>query len=94
MSTRRRVEPVSYTHLPLARRGLITFATAANATGEPRTDVYKRQLNRYTVKIDREALAAGEIRGQKIDRRVQYFLGLGDLEAGETFKITHNYGVP
>ena len=44
--------------------------------------------------IDREALAAGEIRGQKIDRRVQYFLGLGDLEAGETFKITHNYGVP
>lgn len=39
-------------------------------------------------------LAAGEIRGQKIDRRVQYFLGLGDLEAGETFKITHNYGVP
>lgn len=46
------------------------------------------------MKIDREALAAGEIRGQKIDRRVQYFLGLGDLEAGETFKITHNYGVP
>ncbi|MFR7603201.1 MAG: RagB/SusD family nutrient uptake outer membrane protein [Alistipes shahii] len=25
---------------------------------------------------------------------MQYFLGLGDLEAGETFKITHNYGVP
>jgi len=57
-------------------------------------DTYDATLNRYTVKIDREALAAGEIRGQKIDRRVQYFLGLGDLEAGETFKITHNYGVP
>ena len=42
-------------------------------------DTYDATLNRYTVKIDREALAAGEIRGQKIDRRVHEaadFVGL------------------
>lgn len=57
-------------------------------------DTYDASLNRYTVKIDMAALAAGEIRGQKIDRRVKYFLGLGDLETGATFKITGTYGVP
>ena len=30
-------EEAGETEIPLARRGLITFATAANATGEPRT---------------------------------------------------------
>ena len=34
-------EEAGETEIPLARRGLITFATAANATGEPRTAPFR-----------------------------------------------------
>ncbi len=56
-------------------------------------DEYDVKLNRYTVKLDLEAIAAGEIRGQKIDRRVQYNFGLGNTETGNTFALTRTYGV-
>lgn len=57
-------------------------------------DSYDPSLNRYTVKIDQNALETGEIRGQKLDRRVKYQFGVGNLETGDTFKLTLTYGVP
>lgn len=57
-------------------------------------DTYDVAMDRYTVKIDTEALASGEIRGQKVDRRIAYYLGLGDLESGRAFDLTRNWGVP
>ena len=48
---------------------------------------------RYHTKIDTKALAKGEIRGKKIDRRVVYTLGLGNYETGGTFTQTKTWGV-
>ncbi len=53
---------------------------------------YDETLNRYTVKIDTNALKIMRIRGEKIDRRVLYVLGLGNLETGETFGNVSKYG--
>ena len=47
---------------------------------------------RYMTKIDTAALRAGVIRGKKIDRRVRYAIGLGNLETGETFTTTRKFG--
>lgn len=57
-------------------------------------DKYDETLNRYLVKLDLDAIAAGEIRGRKIDRRVLVNLGLGDLETGATFTAVTKYGKP
>lgn len=48
---------------------------------------------RYYTKLDLETLRTFEIRGQKVDRRIIYKLGLGNLETGDTFTFTRQYGV-
>lgn len=53
---------------------------------------YNESLNRYEAVIDLNALETGRIRGEKIDRRVLYVLGLGDMETGETFGNVKKYG--
>ncbi|MCQ2135430.1 MAG: RagB/SusD family nutrient uptake outer membrane protein [Bacteroidales bacterium] len=57
-------------------------------------DVYDATLNRYLVKLDLDAIAAGSIRGKKIDRRTLVSLGLGDLKTGATFTAVTKYGKP
>ncbi|MCQ2135523.1 MAG: RagB/SusD family nutrient uptake outer membrane protein [Bacteroidales bacterium] len=56
-------------------------------------DEYNTADGRYYTKLDLEAVKAGEIRGQKIDRRVYYTFGMGNLETGATFNSTRRYGV-
>lgn len=68
-------------------------------------DEYRSDLNRYSVKIDVDAIRTGSIRGKKIDKRVYYVLGLGDLDSlavygrlpsrkeGITFVQTNVYGI-
>lgn len=69
-------------------------------------DTYSSSLNRYQTKLDYAAIQNGEIRGKKIDRRVYYVLGLGNLdslavygvlpgrsETESTFNITRNSGI-
>lgn len=53
---------------------------------------YNQSLGRYEVVLDLYALESGIIRGQKIDRRIPYVLGLGNLETGETFGNVKKYG--
>ena len=49
---------------------------------------------RYYTMIDKAAIAAGENdQGKKIDKRIYYKLGLGNLETGDTFDYVRNYGV-
>lgn len=48
---------------------------------------------RWLTKIDLEAWEKKEIRGKKIDRRVEYAVGLGNFETGETFGETKTWGV-
>jgi hypothetical protein len=48
--------------------------------------------NRYMTKLDLEAWEAKTIRGKAIDRRVEYVIGLGNYETGETFVTTQKYG--
>ncbi len=55
-------------------------------------ELWKDQ-NRYYTKIDLDALNTFEIRGKKVDRRVVYKLGLGNLETGDTFTLVRQYGV-
>lgn len=50
--------------------------------------------NRYRVKLDMNAIRKGEIKGQKLDRRILYVLGLGNLETGETFDEVQRLGRP
>ena len=47
---------------------------------------------RYLTRIDTTALRTGVIRGKKVDKRIQYTIGLGNLETGKTFKTTQTYG--
>ena len=49
--------------------------------------------NRYMTKLDLEAWEAKTIRGKAIDRRVEYVIGLGNYETGETFTSTKEWGV-
>ena len=44
-------------------------------------DEYSSSSNRYLTKLDFEAIKAGKIRDKKIDRRVYYVLGLGNLDS-------------
>lgn len=48
---------------------------------------------RYLTRIDIEAWKKKEIRGKKIDRRIEYAVGLGNLETGETFGETKTWGI-
>lgn len=48
---------------------------------------------RYLTMIDLEAWAKKEIRGKKIDRRVEYAIGLGNYETGGTFGETRTWGI-
>ena len=48
---------------------------------------------RYLTKIDLEAWAKKEIRGKKIDRRIEYAVGLGNYETGGTFGETRTWGI-
>lgn len=48
---------------------------------------------RYLTKIDLEAWAKKEIRGKKIDRRIEYAVGLGNYETGGTFGETKTWGI-
>ena len=54
--------------------------------------VHSDGRQRYMTKIDTAALRTGQIRGKKIDKRVKYAIGLGNLETGETFSQTQKYG--
>ena len=60
---------------------------------------YNTVDDRYYMLLDQDVLAklkAGEpaeIRGQKVDRRCVYTLGLGNYETGDTFNLTRQYGV-
>lgn len=47
---------------------------------------------RYLTKIDLEALKTMTIRGKKIDKRVLYAIGFGNLKTGATFATTQKYG--
>lgn len=47
---------------------------------------------RYRTKIALKELAEGKIRGKDIDRRIEWVLGLGDLNTGDTFNFTKEYG--
>lgn len=50
--------------------------------------------NRYMTKLDLDALETGLTKdGRKIDRRIAYVLGLGNLSTGDTFTITRKYGI-
>ncbi|MBQ7517054.1 MAG: RagB/SusD family nutrient uptake outer membrane protein [Bacteroidales bacterium] len=57
------------------------------------SDEYDTQDGRYYTCFDMDAIAKGEIRGEKIDRRVYMTLGLGNLASGEVFNLTKRYGV-
>lgn len=56
-------------------------------------DEYSTADGRYYTRLDLDAVRAGEIRGQKIDRRVYLTFGLGNLQTGATFDKTRRYGV-
>lgn len=56
-------------------------------------DEYNSVDGRYYTRLDLDAVNAGEIRGQKIDRRVYLTFGLGNLNTGATFEKTRRYGV-
>ena len=49
--------------------------------------------NRYMTKLDLDAWEAKTIRGKQIDRRVEYVIGLGNFETGQTFTATREWGV-
>ena len=50
---------------------------------------------RYYTKLDVEAATTGvNSNGDIIDKRIQYKLGLGNYETGETFTYTRQWGVP
>ena len=55
---------------------------------------YNPDIKRYEAVLDMNAIMRGTIRGQKIDRRIYYVLGLGNLETGETFGEVKKYGRP
>lgn len=57
---------------------------------QPYTDGNGNQ--RFLTRIDTVALKTGKIRGLKVDRRVKYAIGLGNLETGDTFVTTQKYG--
>ncbi|MBP5538855.1 MAG: RagB/SusD family nutrient uptake outer membrane protein [Bacteroidales bacterium] len=57
------------------------------------SDEYNTQDGRYYTQLDLDAIAAGVIRGQKIDRRIYYTLGLGNYSTGATFQTSKRYGV-
>ena len=48
---------------------------------------------RYYTMIDKAAITAGENSQGKIDKRIQYKLGLGNYETGDTFTYVRQYGV-
>lgn len=56
-------------------------------------DEYDNVDGRYYTRLDLDAIAKGEIRGKKIDRRVLLTLGLGNLETGSTFTYARRYGI-
>ena len=50
---------------------------------------------RYYVKLDVEAATSGvNAAGNAIDKRIQYKLGLGNYETGDTFNYVRDWGVP
>lgn len=49
--------------------------------------------NRFMTKLDLDAWEKKEIRGKKIDRRVEYAVGLGNFETGDTFTAAREWGV-
>ena len=50
---------------------------------------------RYYVKLDVEAATTGvNSAGKAIDKRIQYKLGLGNYETGDTFQYVRDWGVP
>ena len=57
-------------------------------------DEYYTAQKRYYVKIDTEAVRTWEKDGQKLDRRILYTFGLGNLQTGETFNTVRNNGNP
>ena len=57
------------------------------------SDEWYEAEGRWYTRLDLDAIAAGEIRGQKIDRRTVYTLGLGNLKTGDTFNYARNWGV-
>ena len=57
-------------------------------------DEYGPGIGRYYVKIDTDAVQAWEKNGQKLDRRILYTFGLGNLQTGETFNIVRRNGRP
>ena len=57
-------------------------------------DLDEKTDGRYMTKIDTEALKEWKTAsGQKIDRRVVYVLGFGNLETGDTFDNVRKWGV-
>ena len=55
---------------------------------------YSEDLGRRTAVLDLAAIRAGTIRGEKIDRRSLYVLGMGDLDTGDTFTEVQKNGRP
>lgn len=53
---------------------------------------YNSSWNRCEAVLDLNAIETGRIRGEKIDKRIYYVLGLGNLETGETFGNVRKYG--
>ncbi len=60
---------------------------------------YNTADDRYYTILDKDVISklkAGEpavVRGQKVDRRCLYVLGLGNYDTGDTFNISKSYGV-
>lgn len=55
---------------------------------------YNESLDRLEAVIDLNAVETGRKGAEKIDRRVFYVLGFGNLETGETFNNVRKYGNP
>ncbi len=81
--------------------GKVTSESGAKCLFEPlpltydQTATYKASdgRERWLTKIDLEAWAKKEIRGKKIDRRVEYAVGLGNFQTGGTFGETKTWGI-
>jgi len=56
-------------------------------------DEYNADINRYTTKIDMNGIKQSYVRGEKLDRRTLYILGLGKLSTGDTFTRVKEYGL-
>ena len=56
-------------------------------------DEYNADINRYTTKIDMNGIKQNYVRGEKLDRRTLYILGLGKLSTGDTFTRVKEQGL-